>query len=510
MFVNRRKELKILNAYKGLIEKGHRVNIALFGLRRTGKTELLLRFKEMHKGDIIIPYLNLQKIVPDPVNISQQFSKELIYTLAKRDGKIKKPIEMEDLLLLASRLGDLEEEYVRTLIEIYKRRDINEANLLNILFEFPQSFAKKHNVKIIYILDEFQEILNVHKDILKIMRAVTEKQSCVNYWVAGSVFSIFDEMFNHKNPFFGQFKRIKLENLDRISSYELIDSFPVTLAEKQKRMIYNLIGGQPYYLTAICRSVVQEYAIQKQVDDDLIRYCIFNEIFDETGTINEHFEYILDVSLARFSNKDIYKKILFYLAEYPANLAGISSYLSKPSGEIFNYLKALLKTDMIYRSNDIYHIREPLLGFWIRRIYLGLPSERLDDKEVIGKMISDLQEKYLRASSELGKAKEFEFKAKLEDKFGIKLKNYRRNEIEFDLVGRKDNLWYIFEIKWRNKPATYRDLEKFLGKVTRSEFSRKTKRLLFISKSFTEKALKFAHKNQITVSEEDLEDIIEV
>ena len=466
MFVNRRKELEALKAYKELIVGGHGVNVALFGLRRIGKTELLLRFKKIHERDVIIPYLNLQKIVTDPVNFSQQFSKELLYVFAKSRGvRVKKPVEMEDVLLLASKLGDLEGGYVRNLMEIYKRRDINEVNLLNILFEFPQNLAKKHNMEIIYILDEFQEVLHVHKNVLTIMRAVTEKQSHVNYWVAGSVFSIFDEMFSHKNPFFGQFKRIKLEDFNRISSYELMDTFPVILSEKQKRMIYNLVGGQPYYLTAVCRSIVGGYAIQKRMDDGIINYCIFDEIFGETGAINEHFEYLLDVSLARFSNRDVYKKILFFLAENPANLANISSYLLKPSGEVFNYLKALLRTDLIYRAEDIYYIREPLFGFWIRGVYLGL-SSGIDDKEVMARVISDLQERYLRASSELGRAKEYEFRARLEDKLGVGLRNYLSKEgrIEFDLFGEKNGVCYIFEIKWRNKSVTYRDMKNFLEK----------------------------------------------
>ncbi len=99
----------------------------------------------------------------------------------------------------------------------------------------------------------------------------------------------------------------------------------------------------------------------------------------------------------------------------------------------------------------------------------------------------------------MGKAKEYEWKVKLEDEFGLKLENYNK-DVEFDLVGRKKDIWYIFEIKHRNKLANYEDVNRFLEKVRRPEFKDKKKRLFFISKSgFTEKARKLIEENNIEV-----------
>ena len=83
-------------------------------------------------------------------------------------------------------------------------------------------------------------------------------------------------------------------------------------------------------------------------------------------------------------------------------------------------------------------------------------------------------------------------------------RNYRSKDgqIEFDLIGKKNNVWHVFEIKWRNKPTNYRDLKNFLGKIRRSEFSEKKKKLFFVSKSgFTDSARKFAEKNEIELIE---------
>lgn len=66
--------------------------------------------------------------------------------------------------------------------------------------------------------------------------------------------------------------------------------------------------------------------------------------------------------------------------------------------------------------------------------------------------------------------------------------------------GEKDDMFFIFEIKHRNKLTNYNDVKEFLDKIKSSEFKGKKKRLFFISKSgFTEEAKKQMHKNKIEV-----------
>ncbi|MCX6666413.1 MAG: ATP-binding protein [Euryarchaeota archaeon] len=341
MFINRKKELDILDAYQKYIHSGKQIHLTLFGLRRMGKTELLLKFKEEygHKG-LIIPYLNIQKIVPDLNNFSKQFLIELLYESVPVAKRFDKPSTWDDLLVFATRVGEMEGTYLLKVSNILSRRTVDESAVLDLVFSFPEKIAEKHHLKIIYIIDEFQEILQIQKNILRIMRAITEKQKHVNYWVSGSVFTVFEELFGYKNPFFGQFKKITLSGFDRGSSHELIDwLLPLRLDAVQKNILHDFSGGQPYYLTAICERIIQEYAIQKDMNRNIVKYCILQELFGETGKINEHFEYLMDVSLAKFTNKDLYKKMLLYLSQQPDTLSGISQHMNMPSGEMSSYMK---------------------------------------------------------------------------------------------------------------------------------------------------------------------------
>ena len=146
------------------------------------------------------------------------------------------------------------------------------------------------------------------------------------------------------------------------------------------------------------------------------------EVFNKTGAINAHFEYLLDVSLSRFRNTKVHQNILLHLSNKEDKLSGISSVLGKPSGEVSNYLKGLLKTDIIKKEGDIYSIVDPLMGTWLSSRYRR--DDLYLDMRVREKVFEDLLESYSAVSTELGRSKEIEFREILSKKYGLALKPY--------------------------------------------------------------------------------------
>ena len=62
--------------------------------------------------------------------------------------------------------------------------------------------------------------------------------------------------------------------------------------------------------------------------------------------------------------------------------------------------------------------------------------------------------------------------------------------------------------KWRNKPSGYKDIENFIEKIEKSEFSKEKKKLFFVSKSgFTSSGLKLAKSKNINALDKNLERI---
>ncbi len=481
MFVNRRKELGAMSSYLDMIISGQHVNLSLFGQRRTGKTELLKRFRSEAEGVALVPYLNLERMVPRINDLCLHFVSELFRTTSGKENIIS---SWPSLLVLSQDVGRREQEALLSLINLLEKNEPDVGAILEVLFKLPQMVAEDKDMPVIYILDEFQEMGLVHDRVLHIMRAVTEKQPYVNYWIAGSVFSAFGALFEGDSPFYGQFERMELGNFDRESSYELIDGLLLyELDMDMKKVVHNITDGNPFYITAICRRLQVMGDQGDVVSSDVLRFCILSEVFGRTGTINSHFEYLIDVSLAKFKSTGVYRSILLHLSRKNDHLTGISSYLDKPTGEVSSYMKNLLRTDLVRKDGDLYSLKDGLMASWLSNSLDVTGPDPLGEPGTSERMYNDLLERFAGVSSELGKAKEIELREVLGSKYGLKLKPYSTfdGQIEFDLVGRKNGV-HIFEVKWRTRPVDIGAMEKFLSKVKRSEFSSKKFQLYIVSK----------------------------
>lgn len=507
MFVNRRKELAQMNSYLDMILSGQNVNLSLFGQRRTGKTELLKRFKREVEGLALVPYLSLERFVPKIEHFSLHFIAELLRTASGGD---QINLTWPSMLINAQSIGKREQEAIASLIELLEKETKDVGAVAELLFKLPRMVSEDMGLPIIYIIDEFQEITVIHDRILHIMRANTEKGSSVNFWVAGSVFTAFNALFDGESPFFGQFERMELARFEQNSTYELIDGLlPFDISPDDKKIIYRSSGGHPFYITAICRRFHLMSDITDHVDSDLLKKSIIMEVFDKTGAINAHFEYLLDVSLARFRNIGMHHNILLHISNEPDNLSGISSVLGKPSGEVSNYMKGLLRTDLVSKKEDTYFINDPLMGAWLSNKYSYMDHFSIFDTKVREKVFEDLLERYSQISTELGKAKEVELRDRLGSKYDLKLKPYstKDGQIELDLVGEKEG-YHIFEIKWRNRPVDIRTVKRFHSKVQKSKFPIKEVILYMISRGgFDRKAMKYAMDQGIVCLDRSLNEL---
>jgi len=454
MFVNRRKELKILGEALTLFKSKKKMPMAIIGLRRIGKTELIQKFREKRRG-ILMPYLNLQGSTSSPETFTQDFYLSLLEEIAayKKISFVPIGSKREKIISLSSILG--EDNYRRSidLLNTIESKDYNE--MLKTAFRIPETLAEDTGTGIIFFLDEFQDLeeLNNYQfgDVFKVMRSVVEKQRNVMYITSGSIISFMERLIrDSREPFFNQFRMLRLSYFTKEDSLILIKGLmkDYPISEDSMLLLFRYTLGHPFYITAACERIVIES--NGKIDENLVRYSIMNETLDKNGKINILFGYIFEESLKKAKRRGYLQNILMILAEDEGlNLTRISEILRKPTGQVSNYMKSLLRTDIVFEQGKRYFYRDPLFRFWVAKTQLGKDLEIKRGAKYVDDYLDELKEKYLRASSELGKAKEYEFKAKLEDRFKIKLKNYQSKDgqIEFDLVGRKDNLWYIFEIK---------------------------------------------------------------
>jgi len=492
MFVDRERELSILESVHKLLERGERVNVAVIGPRRIGKTELLLQFKRRTRG--VIPYLNLQRIGGLDSFIFA-YTRELLYEIAKaKEIKIErsKLLGWDDLLVLATRL------------EVEGETRAVKAGTLETLFEAQDAILEKTDQKALFILDEFQEILNF-RGFLEKMRAITEKQENIAYIISGSAVRMMEEILAPEKPFFGQFRRIYLKGLPKEDAEKLakatLEKAGVGVTQSALESVYKLSRGHPFYILATCRRLIEEGF--EKVGSREVHYAFLTELLSERGDIYMHLDYIFNESLSRAHRGPIHKQILLVLAqEEGLRLSDIAKRLKKPTGEVSNYLKFLLRTDLIIKRNDRYYFADELMRFWLAKTYLGITELELKREKFLEELICELEEKYLKAKRELGIAMEAKIREKMRELYGLDFKSYRRGDVEFDGVAKDDKI-YVLEVKWRKKPVTYRDVEAFVKRLM-DEFG--SAEMFFFSKSgFTERGIELARRENVRLLEpEDL------
>ncbi len=514
-FTDRRRIIDILRMNLEDMNRGAGNNIALIGIRRIGKTQVINRFRELYRDEVIMPKINIQSIVSSPEIFALNYIGRVCYEFARfRKLSFTEDYDPTNLLVLCSNLnGTILNEMQQVVQELQKAKP-NQHFLFSKALNFPEVIAKSANIPVLMCLDEFQDILELKtyrevRNVLAIFRSVAEEQEATNYLISGSAIRLMEKILRDPTqPFFSQFNILRLDSFTKEDSYKLATRIFRTRRMKYSglQVIYKYSGGHPFYITAICEQAsLLARRLEDNIEEDIVTKAFLEETLSPDGRIYLICDYIHDTSLKRVQGGLTLKTILNLLArEEGLTLTQIAEGMYRPTGQVYSYLVSLIESDLIIEENGRYYFRDPILRFWLAKTILGLDIDYSTDFKMIRDLTKEFEEKYLRASTELGKAKEFEFKAKLEDKFKIRLRNYLSSDgqIEFDLTGERNNIYYIFEIKWRNKPASYIDLRRFLEKVGDSEFSRKSGKLFFISKAgFTVEALNFAHENQIAVSD---------
>ncbi|NJE25232.1 ATP-binding protein [Thermococcus sp. MV5] len=492
MFVNRRRELEILKSAYDSLKKGHRVNLAIIGPRRIGKTELLLKFKESTNG--VIPYLNLQR-VGTIESFVFAYLRELLYELGKADAievERSKLLDWDDLLILAAKLG------VENEAKAIKTGD------MGVLFELQEDILEKLGQKAVFILDEFQEVRNI-SSFLELMRAVTEKQENIAYFISGSAVRMMEEILSAEKPFFGQFRRIYLTGLPKEDTFILaraiFENAEIEYSNSALEALYKLTSGHPFYIHAVCRRLIEEGF--EKVSKREVEYAFLTELLMESGDIYMHLDYVFNESLSRAYRGPVHREILLILArEEGLKLSEVAKRLGKPSGEVSNYLKFLLRTDLITRENGRYYFTDKLMRFWLAKTYLGITEFELRREKLREELIRELEEKFLKAKIELGLTGEAWVRERLREIIGLDFKPYRRGEIEFDGVAFRERPC-VLEVRWRGRPTTYKDVEAFVKKV-KSEFGEGD--MYFFSKTgFTKNALEACKKLGVKIlTEQDL------
>ena len=326
-----------------------------------------------------------------------------------------------------------------------------------VLFDFLKDNAET------VVIDEFQNMIQEDANILNIFQSVTDtilKDSPLKLFLLGSSISVMtSRVLDHKSPLYGR-KTGSLE-LKSVSFFDLKEFFPKAGMEELVE-IYGFADGVPYYLVRIDRSfwlwlkdeVEKERGFLKDEIDFLMRYE-----FEDVST----YKLILE---AIAHGKTKLNEIKNYMN---VKRTDISPYLRNLI-EVGMIKREVPITENVRSRLGRYHISDNFLKFWFRYIYPNVSSieEGIFDIDIIkgdynrylGHIFEDVSKQFLIKERD----KIFKFS---------KIGKWWHKEREIDIVALNESTEEIMfiECKWQDLSA--KQVDKILAELKeKSKFVR--------------------------------------
>ncbi|MFQ6043168.1 MAG: ATP-binding protein, partial [Candidatus Poribacteria bacterium] len=230
LFTNRQKELDFLQQIADDLVAGRRRFVAIFGLRRIGKTMLLLeQLTRLLSSDEIVPvYINCEDICSSPEIFSQRYvGMTLFWALTRGEGDMDAFLTTARLLRSSAMSVSAVSQTAVSFASEFAQSQPDTALIVKQAFDFPQRLAHDLNKKIILFIDEFPEITVLSHyprigDPLKLFRASLIAQPDVAVVCAGSAIHAMETMFaEHSSPLFLQFEMLSLAPFTREETLQL-------------------------------------------------------------------------------------------------------------------------------------------------------------------------------------------------------------------------------------------------------------------------------------------------
>jgi uncharacterized protein len=323
MFVGRKNELAALEA---AYQSQSSALIPIYGRRRVGKSELILRFLK---------------------------DKLSLYYLGK---KAPAPLQLKEFLQEAARV--LEEPLLSGL---------SAESWSDVFKVLTGRFLKEK--KIVLVFDEFQWLAEVCPELLSTLQEFWDRRwkhsNNMMIILCGSYIGFMErEVLGRKSPLFG---RRTAQILLQPFSYTEAAEFHPRWSLSSKAMAYFICGGIPLYLNFFNPA----YSVEKNIEDQLLNE--FSPLFREP-------EFLLREELRDIQN---YYALLMAVAQGFSTNAQIAAHTGIPEKSLHYYLQQLVALGYVKRRHPLtgdkpiarnvrYVLTDPLLRFWFRFVFPNL------------------------------------------------------------------------------------------------------------------------------------------
>jgi AAA+ ATPase superfamily predicted ATPase len=418
-FTNRVNELHLLDQVADDLRRGLPRHVALFGLRRIGKTLLCQEQVQrlVRRGEVLPVYMDFEDICTAPELFAQRYvGLVCFWAFAGGRGVIGDYLHAERLLRTPAARSQLVVQTVSTIISEGNRQKADVGLLLTLAFDFPEQLAQEIGRPIVCFLDEFTELFTLGNfpgigDPLKHFRASMQRQSRVAYVVAGSAISAMERLIrDHESPLFLQFRPLELHPLTSEDTQALVEKVvDGALTPAVHAAIFAYTYGHPFYAIALGERLREMAADPATTTPEQVGQAFLLEALSARGQIYSYCRYLYDISLQKARGYGALKAILQILAEEEnLSLTETAHRLHRRPAAVQGYLRWLREVDLLTEQDKRYSYRDPVLRFWVAQTTVGTELDGFPRREDLDALLSDLAERFQRTATQLGRAKESE------------------------------------------------------------------------------------------------------
>ena len=363
---------------------------SLIGLRRTGKTSLMIKTMEHLPSEWVSGYFNVQTSIAVPEQFAVTYVGSILFWVLHRQGLVNETTQphffdlnyvQRQALLLDNRSVT---SYLLDMANALDRREVNYSQVISQAFSFPEILSDAMNQPLAIFIDEFHDIVQMDAygiDSLKIFRSITQMQSSVWYCLAGSSIYRLNEVVNSQDsPLFGQYKTFVVGQFDLDAARELaIQQAGEPLPEPVLRLLYQFTSGFPFYLAVLAGATM---AIARRescpIDEAAFILAIAEEVTTPGGTIAMHCREVFETRLLQATQSTVSRQIMHYLAHnQPVKASDVGRAIGRSTDYSRQILVRLVEGDLLHVQRRRYAITDPILTFWLARSYFDIESNPL-------------------------------------------------------------------------------------------------------------------------------------
>jgi uncharacterized protein len=342
-------------------------DVVVFAPRRYGKSSLIWRVaQELLEQDVLVAQVDLMR-TPTKDQLASKLARTIHEELATRLWNAKERLKVFAGLRLQPTVtvnpndGSLSFSFdARAAPE-----DIDAT--LEELFVSIGRIASGRGRRVILVMDEFQEVVEIAPDLIKLMRSVFQEQPEVAHVYLGSKRHMMRRIFNDENePFWRSAKQMELDviapELFKPYAVERFGKTGKRLDEDACSAALELTGGHPYATQELLYFLWEETPAGTSAELSMLDAALDATLRSE----HSHFALLWDRSSAA------QKRVLQALAQEqpgrPLSLDYQRRHSLPGTPTVQAALRALERAETVARlGRGEYRIAEPFLTEWVQR-----------------------------------------------------------------------------------------------------------------------------------------------